>query len=167
MMFVRTAGQRDVAAIRALLAEIWHATYDAIYGAPRVNEIIEAWHAPQAVARNIDQPEGEFLVADDGTQIAGMAFAIAADSGKTISLRQLYVRPSMQGRGVGGLLLDEIEGSFHDAEKVRLEVEEANAKAIAFYVAQGFVEVGKNDGVGGAVGPLPALVFERPIVWAD
>ena len=32
-MFVRTAGERDLAEVRALLVETWHATYDAIYGA--------------------------------------------------------------------------------------------------------------------------------------
>ena len=38
-MFVRTASERDLAAVRALLVETWHATYDAIYGGKRVTEI--------------------------------------------------------------------------------------------------------------------------------
>ncbi len=32
VMFVRTASERDVPAIRALLVETWHDTYDPIYG---------------------------------------------------------------------------------------------------------------------------------------
>ncbi len=73
----------------------------------------------------------------------------------------------MQGRGVGGLLLDEIENAFPEADKVRLEVEEKNAKAVAFYVGQGFSEVGRTENCGKDQSGIPALVFERPIVWAD
>ncbi|TIM59749.1 MAG: GNAT family N-acetyltransferase, partial [Mesorhizobium sp.] len=32
-MFVRTASEHDLVAIRALLVETWYAIYDAIYGA--------------------------------------------------------------------------------------------------------------------------------------
>ncbi len=82
-------------------------------------------------------------------------------------LHQLYVRPGMQGRGIGGLLLDEIEGCFPGADKVRLEVEEKNAKAVAFYTAQGFSQVGRTANCGSDQSGIPALVYERPIVWED
>ena len=39
--FVRTATSRDIAALRALLVETWHATYDELYGAARVTERAE------------------------------------------------------------------------------------------------------------------------------
>jgi len=165
-MYVRTAGSRDVAAIRELLVETWHATYDAIYGPDRVTAITDKWHATEVLRRRLEEPNAEFLVADDGKQIAGVAFATARDCGKTVMLRQLYVRPAQQGHGIGGLLLDEIEGSFHDADKVLVEVEEKNTRAVAFYIGQGFSEVGrKADADKG--GDFALLVFERPIVWAD
>ncbi|TIV74013.1 MAG: GNAT family N-acetyltransferase, partial [Mesorhizobium sp.] len=44
-MFVRTASERDLVAVRALLVETWHATYDAIYGAERVTAITDDWHS--------------------------------------------------------------------------------------------------------------------------
>ena len=165
-MYVRTAGSRDIAAIRDLLVETWHATYDSIYGPERVTAITDKWHATDALRRHLDEPDAEFLVADDGRQIAGVAFATARDGGKTVMLRQLYVRPAQQGRGVGGLLLDEIEGSFHDADKMLVEVEEKNARAVAFYIGQGFSEVGRKADAG-KDGGFALLVFERPIVWAD
>ena len=40
-MFVRSAGERDLAAVRELLVETWHATYDPIYGAERVTAITD------------------------------------------------------------------------------------------------------------------------------
>lgn len=164
-MFVRTASARDLPAIRALLVATWHDTYDAIYGADRVTAITDEWHSLAALEARLSAPGSEFLVADDGARIGGVAFATAA--GETVMLHQLYVLPELQGRGIGGLLLDEIESCFPEAGRVRLEVAEENAKAIAFYLAQGFAEVGRTaDCAGGGCG-IPALIYERPIVWAD
>lgn len=166
-MFVRTASERDLDAVRALLVETWHDTYDGIYGAARVTAITDDWHSIPALRARLTRPRSEFLVADDGSRIGGMAFASVADDGATVMLHQLYVAPSCQGRGVGGMLLDEIEGSFPEARNLRLEVEEANEKAVRFYLSQGFVEVGRTADCGGEGSGIPAVIYERPIVWAD
>ncbi|MDF1601504.1 GNAT family N-acetyltransferase [Mesorhizobium sp. YIM 152430] len=166
-MFVRTASKRDLKAVQSLLAETWHATYDAIYGEARVDEIIAEWHSMAALEKRLEAPLSEFLVADDGTAVGGVAYATAVDEGKTVMLHQLYVRPESQGRGIGGLLLDEIEGCFPDADKIRLEVEEANAKAVAFYLAQGFAKVGRTASCGRPDSGIPADIYERPIMWAE
>ena len=162
-MFVRTASERDLASIRELLVETWHATYDAIYGVDRVTAITDDWHSMASLARRLTRPNSEFLVADDGKAIAGMAFAVASGDGKTVMLQQLYVRPAFQGSGVGGMLLDEILNCFPDADTVRLEVEEANSRAIDFYKGYGFEPVGRTSDCGAAGSGLPALVFERPL----
>ena len=162
-MFVRTAGERDVAAVRALLVETWHATYDGIYGAERVTGITDEWHSLASLKAQLEKPYSEFLVADDGSEIGGMAFATSGADGKAVSLHQLYVRPGCQGRGIGGMLLDEIIDSFHDAELIRLEVEAANGKAIEFYASQGFLQTGQTANCGKEKSGIPALVFERSL----
>ncbi len=160
-MFVRTASARDLEAVRSLLVETWHDTYDAIYGPERVTEITDDWHSLAALSRRLEQPNGEFLVADDGKAIAGMAYASADAAGTAVMLHQLYVRPAFQGRGIGGMLLDEIVESFPDATVFRLEVEEANAKAVGFYRSQGFEHVGETGNCGSQQSGIPALIFER------
>ncbi len=164
-MFVRTAGERDLQAVRALLVETWHHTYDAIYGVERVSEITDDWHSLEALRAKLISPNSEFLVADDGKRIGGMAFATA--DGDAVMLHQLYVLPGYQGRGVGSMLLDEVEGCFPEAQRVRLEVEEANLKAVAFYFGQGFAKVGSTSNCGKANSGITAAILERPIVWAD
>jgi ribosomal protein S18 acetylase RimI-like enzyme len=163
-MFVRAAAAPDLPAIRALLVETWHATYDGIYGSEKVTAITDDWHSIAALQARLDRLDAEFVVADDGVEIAGMAFASAADGGKSVQLSQLYVRPGRQGQGIGGLLLDEIVDSYPDAETVRLEVDPANPRAVAFYRAQGFVEVGRTENCGKDQSGLPALVMERALV---
>ncbi len=160
-MFVRTAGERDLDAIRALLVETWHATYDSIYGAEKVAEITDEWHSIAALRKHLTQPNSDFLVADDGERLGGVAYARAGADGKTVKLHQLYVLPALQGRGIGGMLLDEIIDSFPDADMFRLEVEEANDKAIGFYLSQRFVQVGSTANCGTEDSGVPALVFER------
>lgn len=162
-MFVRTAGERDLAAVRALLIETWHATYDPIYGAERVTAITNDWHSMASLERRLKRPHSEFLVADDGDVIAGMAFAAADTTGKAVMLHQLYVLPRFQGHGIGGMLLDEIMGCFPDAELIRLEVEAANTRAIAFYEAAGFARSGHTGECGVAGSGIPALIYERPL----
>ncbi|AZO08265.1 MULTISPECIES: GNAT family N-acetyltransferase [unclassified Mesorhizobium] len=159
-MFVRTASERDLAAVRALLVETWHATYDAIYGAQRVTEITDDWHSIASLQARLMRPNSEFLLADDGSRIGGMAFASATTDPKIVLLHQLYVHPDCQRQGIGRLLLDEVELSFPQARTIRVEVEEANASAIAFYEASGFQPAGKTADCGGGSG-MPALVLEK------
>ncbi|MBN9221615.1 MAG: GNAT family N-acetyltransferase [Mesorhizobium sp.] len=161
-MFVRTAGDRDLAAIRALLVETWHATYDAIYGAERVTAITDEWHSIASLKARLTKPNSEFLVADDGKRIGGVAFAESVDDGRTIALKQLYVLPDLQGRGIGGMLLDEVIESFPEARGIRLEVEAQNTRAVAFYEANGFVRSGDAGEHAGASGE-PTLVYRRAL----
>jgi ribosomal protein S18 acetylase RimI-like enzyme len=164
VFFVRTAGERDVEAIRTLLAETWHATYDAIYGEAKVNDLIAAWHKPDSIRARILRKDGEFLVADDGRQLGGIGFAAMSDTmTKTAMLHQLYVRPAAQNQGIGRDIFAELETCFPDAEIMRLEVEPKNSRAISFYSRLGFVEVDRTKNCGGSESGLEAIVMEKPL----
>jgi ribosomal protein S18 acetylase RimI-like enzyme len=164
MFFVRTASERDLDKVRTLLVETWHATYNSIYGAAKVQEITDSWHSASALKANLAKKGGEFLVADDGKRIGGMGFAfMAEDMAKTALLRQLYVHPEFQRQGIGRDLFAELESCFPDAEIMRLEVEPKNTAAIAFYEAHGFVEVDRIKDCGAAGSGIEAIVMEKPI----
>lgn len=159
-MFVRSAGEADLDAIKALLAETWHATYDRIYGAARVDEITGEWHSIASLRARLTRPRGEFIVADDGRSLGGMAFAAASADGAVVTLYQLYVRPACQGRGIGSELLGEIESSFFEARTLRLEVESQNDAAIRFYERRGFMPC-RAAALSDASGEAQVLVMEK------
>lgn len=158
-VFVRTAAAKDLQCVSDLLAVTWHATYDFVYGAEKVSEITRDWHSAVALQQSLTKPNSEFLLADDGKQILGMAFA--ASSGRIINLDQLYVLPGQQRRGIGAQLLDEVVACFFDADRIRLEVDPGNAGAIRFYQRHGFVEAGRTKNCGSGQSGIPALIFEK------
>lgn len=151
--------------MREILVETWHATYDEIYGVEKVNEITSTWHTLDRLAEQRHQPNSEFLVADNGEVVGGMAFASQRD--KVIYLHQLYVHPKYHGGKTGLHLLIEIENSFVDAETISLEVEAKNEKAIGFYQKYGFKKVGETQNCGAENSGIPALIMEKPIVYAE
>lgn len=161
-MWIRTVDRDDLENIRDLLVKTWHATYDDIYGKDRVNAINEDWHSLKALQKRMTKPYSEFVIADDGTEILGVAYASMGDE-RVAYLHQLYVNPQAQGRGAGKALLIEMESAFPMAAKMRLEVEEANSKAIAFYENQGYRQVDRTDNCGSRDSGIPALILEKQI----
>lgn len=155
--FVRTAAARDLPAVSALLTRTWHDTYDKLYGSAQVGKITSSWHSVEALQRQLDAPRSEFLVADDGAEIVGMAFARMTDRA-TAHLFQLYVDPVAQGNGLGRDLLDELMGCFPEARRMELEVAAGNERAIGFYGHHGFTtrERGAENGI-------ETVVLVRPI----
>lgn len=161
-VYIRSASSNDLETVSALLREVWHATYDEIYGPVRVAEITAEWHSQAALTENLSRPDSEFVVADNGREIAGMAYASRA-SANVAMLHQLYVLPEWQGQGAGAMLLAEICRCFPEAGTLRLEVEAANKSAIGFYQRHGFSETGVTDNCGKPDSGIPALVFEKPL----
>jgi ribosomal protein S18 acetylase RimI-like enzyme len=160
--FVRTAGERDLERIRALLVESFHAAYDGFYGEAKVDELIAHLFSPAALKARLAKKNAEFVVADSGRDIGAVGYAaMSADMAKTAVLHLLYVRPLLQRQGIGRDMFAELETCFPDAEIMRLEVEPRNEGAISFYSRLGFVEVGQNENIGPGQSGIPSLILEK------
>ena len=164
MFFIRSASQADLAKVSALLGRSWHATYDAVYGVEKVSEITKSWHSLDALKRRLARPDSEFVVADDGRRIGGMAYA-AMDKDETdvVHLHQLYVDPDLTGQGIGCDLFAELETCFPAAKRMRLEVEPKNEGAVRFYSGLGFHEVGFTKNCGSDESDIPAMIMEKEL----
>ncbi len=165
MFFVRTAGEEDVEKIRVLLAETFHGSYDPFYGADQVGKMVSGWNSANAIRARIGKRDGEFLVADDGRKLGGIAYAaVYPKMAKTVMLHQLYVRPTCQNEGIGRDLFAEIETCFPDAEIMRVEVALPNVRAMSFYERLGFVEVDRMEEWGAPNSGLPAIIMEKRLL---
>lgn len=159
-LHIRPATHDDLAAVSALLAETWHATYDGIYGAGRVAEITSRWHAVGRLALGLDQPGTSFLIAEDGGRIVGTVSLVRGEDG-TLDLKRLYVLPEAQSQGIGSRLLETALAAFHDTTAIRLEVEPANASAIRFYERNGFAVTGRTSDCSCSGDGIAALIMTR------
>ena len=136
-LIIRDAEAADLPAVRALLVETWHATYDGIYGWQRVAEITNAWHSLDNLAAQLGRESGAFLVALVGSEIIATASA-RVERDRAALLTRLYVLPTYQGIGIGRTLLQVTLACFPHAPVARLEVESQNEPAIVFYERMGF-----------------------------
>ena len=139
---IRPATEADVPAVRRLLAETWHATYDAILGPDRVTDITNARHAIPVLRTQINEPNCAFLIAELAGAIVGH-INTREQPDHALYLGRLYVHPVSQRQGIGQRLLDAALTRHPTASRVWLTVAVDNGPAIAFYHRQGFHIVGE------------------------
>lgn len=162
MFFIRSASKADLPRVSALLGRSWHATYDALHGVEKVAALTARWHSVPALKERLARPDSEFVVADDGSRIGGMAYAAMDGSDRDVAvLHQLYVEPDLLGQGIGRDLFAEVETCFPAAKRMRLEVEPGNERAMRFYAGLGFNEVGWTGNCGGDQSGIPAVILEK------
>jgi ribosomal protein S18 acetylase RimI-like enzyme len=81
------------------------------------------------------------FVAELGSEPAG--YVAIEESGSAVRIEQLCVHPAHEAEGIGGQLIDWVEGWAISQRAARLEivVEPDNERAVAFYRSRGFVPV--------------------------
>lgn len=139
---IRTPTLDELPIISALLRETWHATYDRIIGAGKVELLSSQWHS---VAR-LTQERGDRRCHSLVAILAGIvAFASTRknDDGST-QLARFYVRPNWHGQGIGKKLLAAILADLPAGTTVKLDVLEDNIEAVAFYTGEGFLAAGRT-----------------------
>jgi GNAT superfamily N-acetyltransferase len=156
---VRTATVADVPAMRRVLVETWHATYDALYGPDRVTAITDEWHAEARLAAGLERADHRVLVACDRDGAVFGTAAVTLVAPGRLGLDRLYVRPGQQGTGVGTALLAGVLAGWPGLRRIDLEVEPRNAPAIAFYRRHGFLPAA----AGRCGGVTTSLVMRRHV----
>lgn len=160
-VFIRTASKRDLPAIRDLLVETWHETFDSILGKDVVTRCAEEWGSDATLIAKMETPNSEYILADTGSSLCGIAYATG--EGKTVTLQQLYIRPELQGQGIGTELMQELFYCFDEAEEMQLYVHPENQGAIGFYRAGGFIETGRIEVEGPGGLSIPHVVLTRTL----
>jgi len=135
-MWLRTASPGDIEAIYEILRQSWHASYDDLIGREAVDTITADWYDPMKLVQEMGQSQAEYIVADDGARLYGVAYALSGTLPKqpdTVLIRQLCVRPSHQNQGLGSQLLEELESCFPAARCFQVRLMEKNERALAFF----------------------------------
>ena len=132
-MRIRPATPDDVAAVTALEAEVFGP--DA-WSAESVHEELtgERRHAVVAVSAS----------GDGSGEVVGYAVTLRSDD--VLDLQRIAVAPAHRRSGLARQLLDAVRsaGPAAGAHRMLLEVSDGNAAALAFYVAEGFVQIDRR-----------------------
>jgi ribosomal protein S18 acetylase RimI-like enzyme len=123
------------AAIREFVDE----DYDAVVGVWRAAGLtIKPSDTLPELRKVIDRNPGLFLVAEADGTVAGAG--IGAWDGRRGWIYHLAVHPDRQGRGIGRMLMDELERRLlaTGATKLNLLVEQGNAAVADFYRKLGY-----------------------------
>lgn len=98
----------------------------------------------QSFKREIDNPQGAFLVAVDESKVVGYGgYWLVVDEAHIITIA---VDPDRRGTGVGRQLLTEMLAKAQDSKAVcaTLEVRASNDAALRLYEGMGFKSVGRR-----------------------
>ncbi len=102
---------------------------------------------------------GEFLVAVQGERIVAMG-AFRKTSNEMAEIKRMRTQPEMQGRGLGQLILQELEARARQAgyQALHLETSALLTAAQKLYLRNGFVETDRIMLRG-----LESILFEKPL----
>jgi len=137
---LRLATADDLPIIQALMVQTWH---DLFEGLSREGKLSARYHTPPRLQDELDDPAQQLLVVELGGELVATATGRRTDAG-VYEIERIYVRPSMQGQGLGALLLERILADCGD-QPVRVELDARNHRAIEFYAEHGFVLVGERE----------------------
>lgn len=146
---IRPATVDDARAIQQVARYSWHAAYDAVLGADRVDDVVNSWYNPERlIADDIEQPERlVFVAAVDGEVVGFVEAVLDEDDDELAHLYRIYVDPEEWGRGIGGSLLDHIETILDDQRfaRLHLSVLAENDVGVNFYESNGFRRIKTTD----------------------
>jgi GNAT superfamily N-acetyltransferase len=151
---IRSAEDDDRARLTELLESTWHDTW-----APNLpGDADRNWRENRIAEVFIDQVWAFCLVAVSGGEIAGFAH-LSSDE-----VTSLHVDPSAKRQGIGRSLMAAAETQLrsHGYGRLRVETEEFNTPAHAFYAALGYVETRRF--IGDVIGhEIPCREFSKAL----
>lgn len=125
---LRSFKPADVEAVRELIHSTIDSSYSDLYP-PRAVAYFKGYHSAEAILARAD--EGRVVVVEDGGRIVATGAFLNGE------ICGVFVAPGHQGRGLGGLVMDELESlaAAHGSRSIRLNV---SLPSRGFYEHRGY-----------------------------
>jgi len=132
-MQLRAAAESDIPALKSILRRSWL----TIWAPELAFETVQRFAAEDPAGNYAAEKWRDFIVAEEGGALLGM-FHVEGDH-----LHAIHLDPRQKRRGVGSVLMDEVERRIALTHpEAALEVRAFNTAAIAFYKQRGWVQRG-------------------------
>ena len=146
MIVVSEVFAKDFKNIQEIANIAWPKTYEKILSRAQIEYMLELFYSDDALLKNLNDGHHFLLAAENSTPIGFAAYEHHYQGKNQTRLHKLYLLPKAQGKGVGKLLIQEVEKKVkenHD-ETISLNVNRFN-KAYLFYLKNGFQIIAEED----------------------
>lgn len=151
-MLILEAGIDDIWIIQSLAERIWEKTYKTIITADQISYMMEMMYSTSSLEKQMNEEGQYYLLAKDGDEYVGyLSYEMNYDEEPFIKIQKIYVLSSAQGKGIGTLLIDEVlkTAKENKADRIKLNVNRDNNRAINFYKRNGFnIEKEEDSDIG-------------------
>lgn len=124
----------------------WPVTFGKILSPVQIDYMLEMMYSLPSIEAQVKRGH-VFLMVQDGANYVGYAsYELNYKGTSKVKVHKIYILPSVQGKGVGALLMNRISdvAKTHHATHLSLNVNRDN-KAIQFYERIGFTIVSSED----------------------
>lgn len=163
-MQVFVADKNQLHIVRDLAYKIWPVAYEDILSEAQLDYMLENFYTIHALEEQMGRDHIFLLAEEDGVFYGFAAYEINCNATGKTKLHKIYVLPETQGKGLGKLLLSEVEkaaliaGNSH----LFLNVNRYN-DAREFYKHLGFKIVHEEDIEIGQGYLMEDFVMEKPL----
>lgn len=134
---IRLATVRDIDLISKLANQIWPDAFASILRPKQIRNLVQRIYNPESLKNEIENLDHVFWIISFDSEAVG--FASAYTDKQTIWLKKLYIRPDVQGKGLGSALIKTIVSYFPGFKNISLFVNRDNISAQEFYKRKGFL----------------------------
>lgn len=149
--------------VESLARQIWPVVYTGIISPEQVDYMLSHMYDPVTIRREISELKIRYLLVQiEGEPIGFSAFGPLREK-EICFLHKIYVRPELQGRGIGSRVLSEVEKQIRVGRGIGLElrVNRHNESAINFYHKNGLEIVRKDCAEIGGGYVMDDFVFRK------
>ncbi|MCC8188647.1 MAG: GNAT family N-acetyltransferase [Bacteroides sp.] len=136
-----------IPAIRKIADEVWPRTFGNILSSRQISYMMEMMYSTDALERQMKEQGHRYILALDGEEPVGYISYETGYRGQSwTKIHKIYVLTTMQGRGVGRLLMEKVAdiACTHGDDQLSLNVNRHNP-AIDFYRRMGFEIIDQED----------------------
>lgn len=130
----------DIAAVFALVSEIWPECYAGIITPEQITHMLAHMYAPEVMRTEMANGIAYKMVCVEGVPVGVVSYDLTPNAEGVVTLHKIYLLASQRGRGLGRMMIMHVAESAKaaGARRVELYVNRNNATALRAYEGCGF-----------------------------
>ncbi len=147
MISISKASIEELIIVKNLAYKIWPHAYSSILSKEQLNYMLDKFYSLDSLKNQFDNDNHVFLLVKENEEFLGFAsYELNSESNSKAKLHKLYVLPNLHGKGIGKLLINEIQkiAKNNNQKSIFLNVNRFNP-AKDFYLKLGFKIIDSID----------------------